>query len=806
MGSSARLASLARFVLVVAAGALLLTATLVAIAPRLWRVANAHTEVAIEVPEFRPLAQRTYVYDAAGNEIAVYELENSQPVTLEEVPEHVQAAFLSVEDNDFWDHSGVNVRSLFRATLSNFASDAPQQGASTITMQVVKNDFLAGLERDGRYKLLQIVYALRLERELSKDEILERYLNTVFFGNNAYGLAAAAETYFGKTVAELDLAEAAFLAGLVRSPSGYDPIANPEGSRARFTQVLTRLVDDGLMTRTEADALLEGPSSFVIPERVRSLPARSMARTYFTETVRDLLLNRSNILGDTYQERYSQLFRGGLRIHTTLDPYLQVQAERARDVLPDTLEGFDAAIVSLDTQSGAVRAMVGGRGFVAGEREVNLALAPSQTGSAAKIFILAAALQAGAEADDLIDGTRGCRLPNPGNNEEPIFAIDGGVAGGVFTLREQSYRSINCAFARLSQIVGLNRVVETTYRMAASPFLYRGQSRLDRQPLQPFASFATGANEMSPLDMAAGMQSIANLGVHHSPFFITHIDDAEGNRIYTHTSPGVRVLDEGVALTAVDILKDTLRRGTGRRELGEFAQQRPAAGKTGTQQDNLIAYFVGSTPQLTTAVLVRDPDRYTPMVGIAEFEADGIDRVQGGTYPARIWRAFMEQALLFEPVLDWPAAPPSRRPPARLFLPGNECIGQPTTTVGPTGGAPETVPTPGTDLDTDLGTDGGRRVVAPPGDGTTTTTVLSAPSTTVVDPGTTTIPGSSTTIEAPGGSSTTAPSTSTTSPESIPVSTPSYGSAFGTTIPPDVLDPNAPLPSLPLDIGVGPCR
>ena len=782
----APLAWIARLALTVAAGTLLVSASVLAVAPRVWRIANAHTETPVELPGFRSLAQRSYVYDINGNEIAIYELENSQPIALAEVPDHVLAAFLSVEDKAYWDHAGVNVRSLFRATLSNFASEAPQQGASTITMQVAKNDFLAGLERDGRYKLLQILYAMRLERDYSKDEILERYLNTVFFGNNSYGIAAAAETYFAKTVAELDLIEAAFLAGLVRSPSGYDPITNPERSRARFTQVLRRLADDGLIDPAEIDTLLEGPTAFVIPERTRSLPTRSVARTYFTETVRDLLLNRSDILGDTYQERYSRLFRGGLRIYTTLDPYLQVQAEAARDILPDTLQGFDAALVALDTSTGAVRAMVGGRGFAPGERELNLALAPSQTGSAAKIFILAAALQAGAEPDDVIDGVRGCRLPNPGNLDEPIFAIDGGVAGGIFTLREQSYRSINCAFARLSQIVGLNRVVDTTYRMASSPFLYRGQPRRERVPVEPFASFATGANEMSPLDMAAGMQTIANNGVHHEPFFIRYIDDASGARVYTHASLGTRVLDEDVALTAVDILKDTLRVGTGRSELASFFAERPAAGKTGTQVSNTTAYFTGSTPQITAAVIVRDPNRYTPMEGITEFVADGVSRVQGGTYPARIWGAFMRNAHVGLPVVEWGSPGVPARRAARLYLPGNECIlsASPTTSIAEPapepvveGAVSRAVPEPTT----------------PPAEPVPPVTSTTVPSSSTTEPGP---PGSTPSIDGePADESTT---TTSFVPRPLP-------SQPGTTISPDVLDPRAPMPSVPIGTPIGPC-
>ena len=663
---------IARLGVVVLAGALLFTAVGVGVAPRLWRIANAHTETPVELPGFLPLSQRSYVYDAAGNEIAVYELQNSQPITLSDIPRHVVDAFVAVEDNEFYVHHGVNVRSLMRAVLSNFASDAPVQGASTITMQVVKNDFMAGFERDGRYKLTQIAYAVRLEKDLSKDEIMERYLNTVYFGNNSYGIAAAAETYFGKLPADLTFIESAFLAGLVRAPSSYDPINRPERSRARFIQVLERLVDDELLSEAEAAEVLD---TFVIPERRQQIPTRQIERTYFTEAVRQYLLNGSDILGETYEERYTALYRGGLRIYTTLDPHMQSLAEDARDVLPDTVEGFDAAITTVDNATGAIRAMVGGRGFIPNQREVNLALAPSQTGSSIKIFILAAALQAGAIDADVLDGTRPCTLPNTADPNEPEFTITGGVSGGVATLREHTYRSINCAFARLSQIVGLHRVVDTVYRMAASDYLRPTLGADVREPIQPFASFATGANEMSTLDMAAGMQSIANAGLHVEPYYVERIDDVEGRRVYTHTPRTSRVLDAAVANAAIDIMKDTLVIGTARRSLASFAEQRPAAGKTGTQQDNTTAWFVGATHQYSTAVMVRDPDRYTPMVDIPEFVEAGVPRVQGGTFPAQIWGAYMEPAHAGLPAIDWSPAPVAVRDPVRLYLPGNECVG-----------------------------------------------------------------------------------------------------------------------------------
>ncbi len=419
--------------------------------------------------------------------------------------------------------------------------------------------------------------------------------------------------------------------------------------------------------------------------------------------------------------------------------------------------------------------MVGGRGFEPGQNEVNLALAPSQTGSSIKLFILAAALQAGATPEDLVDGTHPCRLPNEGNADEPFFEIRGGVNGGLDTLRNHTVRSINCAFARTSQIVGLNRMVDTVYRMAASPYLYRGQPPEQREPIQPFSAFATGANEMSTLDMASGIQSIANEGLHKEPYYVEYIDDAFGDRFYTHFDPGVEVLERQVALTAIDVLKGVLRSGTASRELSGFASRRPAIGKTGTQQSNWTAFFVGATPDLSTAVMVRDPDRYTPMSGIPEFQAVGVGNVQGGTFPARIWGKYMENIGLeqFE-FPDWERPGPQPRPAARLYLPGNECLFQ---IIGYE--VPETVPPEPGDT---AAPEGFRRPVAAP---PTTEPPPSEPSTTT--PTGTTVPETTTT-------------TTTVPPKPILGQVDS-----GTTIPPDVLDPAAPLPSVPLRQIVGPC-
>jgi penicillin-binding protein 1A len=648
----------------------LITATVVGAAPQVWRVLNAHEQVPVELPPFGGLASRSRILDTTGTLVGVFEVENSQPVSIDSVPDTMVDAILAVEDSGFFTHKGVNVRALVRATLANFQYSSGRQGASTITQQVVKNEYLAGVPRDGRYKILQARYAVMLEKTVEKKYIVERYLNTVFFGNNAYGVQAAAEVYFGVSVAELTLTQAGFLAGLVRAPSTYDPIRRPEQSKRRFAQVLDRFVETGLMTREEADGAL---ATFAIPETVKSIPRTTTNRTYFSEMVRDFLLNRSTILGPTYADRWNAIYRGGITVHTTLDADMQAKAEAAaKSRLPANRTGITSSLVAIDNATGALRAIVGGPGFVPGRSEVNLALRRRQTGSSIKMFVLTAALEAGVQADDLIDGTLPCTLPNPGKPSEP-FEIGQGVSQPVTSLAEQTWLSINCAYARLAQIVGLNRVVNTLYRVASSPYLSPESFRI-----QPYASFSTGANELSALDMASGAQTLANEGVHHEPWFIDRIEGPSGV-IYTHESAGVQVIPKEVADQAVDILKKTLTVGTGRRT--PLEGQRPAAGKTGTQDNNTNAWFVGFTRQLSTAVWVGDPKAYTPMVNIPEFRRDGVSRVQGATYPARIWKAFMDAAHrdVFGgalPRLDWSAPPVPTRNPLRLYLPGPDCIAE----------------------------------------------------------------------------------------------------------------------------------
>lgn len=748
-----RIAWLLRFVAIVLAGALLTTAVVIATAPRLWYIANAHDELPVVLPEFQPLSQRSLVYDVAGNVIAVFERESQQPIRIDQVPAGVIDALLAVEDNEFYSHHGVNLRGFMRALLSNFASDAPKQGASTITQQVVKNEFLAGLPRDGRYKALQAHYATMLEKQMSKNAILERYLNTVFFGNNAYGLQAAAEVYFGKSASELDMIEGAFLAGLVRSPSTLDPITKFDASKRRFAQVIERLVDVELLTEAEGENVIE---TWLLPDQARTIPTLSTVSTYYTVALRDYLLTKSNILGATEQERANLLYRGGLRIHTTLDPAMQLQAETARDILPATpFDQFDAAIVALDTATGAIRAMVGGNGLrsnVAGG-EVNMALVPRQTGSAIKAFILATGYQAGVQSNDDINGMRPCTVPDFRDGQQTTKTVNSGygVIGDIG--RKNTWSSSDCGFVRLSYAIGLHRVVDSVYRLAHSPYFYQGQPEDEHETFLPLGLTATGNNAMSAMDMAAGMQTITNQGLHRDPYYVEYIERTDGVRTYTHADPGTQVLDTGVANATVETLKGVIRQGTGARNLRDFPI--PAAGKTGTQDENTNAWFVGGTPHITTAVWVGDPNGYTPMVGIPEFAAEmgRGGKVQGADYPARIWGAFMEAAHLNLPVLDWPEPPSNPRKERRIYVPDEECLAELISGY-----------LPGVTIDPER----------------PTTTAIAPPPT---EPPPTTVVGDTTPID-------TTPPVTTVPRVVVEIL------RNGTTVPEDVLDPRAPVPSV----------
>jgi penicillin-binding protein 1A len=645
--------SLLRLLAVVLVAGLGLAALGVAAAPDLSQMATAFHGEANPLPPFAELAQRSLVFDANKNQIDELRVENREPFKLAQVPQVVIDAVIATEDAGFYEHKGVNAKGIFRAALAGINSSSAVQGGSTITQQLVKNA-LVGSRRDANRKILEAAYAVRLEREWTKDEILERYLNTIFFGNNSYGLEAAAETYFGKTVGQLDKFEGAFLAGLIRNPVGYDPIQRSDRSKGRFKDVLDRLVSTGKMPKDEADA---AKLSWQVPDRLQRSAAPLKATTYFTAEVRNQLLQKTDILGADYDTRYQRLFRGGLKVYTTYDDNIQKMAEQARnDQMPDTLGRFDAAMVSLETKTGAVRAMVGGRDFRTSE--VNLALTPRQTGSSVKGFITAAAINTGIQNNDVIDGTLPCTWTFP-DKSQPDFKVDDGVSNGYGTIEKMTWDSINCAYIRLYLSVGGTRVISLMHELGV------------KGKLDDLFSFAIGGNEISPMDMAAGYSTIANEGMRHDPFMIERIEDRDGKVIYQHTDPGKQIIEPGVADRTVDILKGVIRQGTA--TLGKLDGGWPAAGKTGTYDKDKHAWFVGFTRQYTTAVYMGNPvNPNDEMRNIPEFKR--FQAVHGGTYPTLIWKQFMEGVQANQEPEDWPKPPDNPRQFVRVYAPFQDCF------------------------------------------------------------------------------------------------------------------------------------
>jgi membrane peptidoglycan carboxypeptidase len=637
------------------------SAVVAGIFPRLVDIATAH-ESTSSLPELDPLAQRSVMYDRNGNVIAVFKAEeNRKPVSIKDMSQDAIDAVLAVEDAGYYRHKGVNGSSLIRAILTNISAGEVVQGGSTITQQVVKLA-LVGSKRDANRKIREAMYALRLERQFTKDQILERYLNTVYFGNGAYGLEAASEVYFGKKASQINIAEGAFLAGLIRNPEGYDPFRHPDRSTARRRQSLDRLVAIGRLTKVEADAINVSP----IPDRPLSTTETPKPGTYFVEQAKNVLLASAS-LGGNAQERYNALFRGGLQIYTTFDPAMQTAAEQARDgQLTGVDPKFTAAITSLEPKTGAVRALVGGPGF----QRYNFDLATQglrQPGSTFKVFVLVAALEAGVRPDDLLDGTSPCTFPVKG--QKPYVVA--GTSGGIAPVALQLQRSINCAFVRLGLIVGVDRVLDVAKRMG-----------VDTSAMLAVPSASIGTFEVSPLQMASAFGVLADRGVRHNPYFIERIVDRDGNELFNHAQePGQQVIDPGVADTAVELMRGVITGGTGTRAA---LKDRPAAGKTGTTEDNADAWFVGFTPDLVSAVWMGAPTGRVPMLNIGPFAT-----VTGGSFPALMWHDFMTAVLTGSPVGEFPAAPPPNpdRGPRQLFLPGTDCVAKPvdTSIVDPNG-------------------------------------------------------------------------------------------------------------------------
>jgi penicillin-binding protein 1A len=651
-------------VTVFAAGALLAVAVVVG-GPQVASVASSGSgePEPLDLGAFDDYAVRSQVFAADGRLVAtLHGEENRSPVPLEEVPEPVVQSILAVEDAEFYEHNGINVRSIARALVENVSSGGVEQGGSTVTQQLVKNAVLTD-ERTVERKVQEAVLALRLEEQMSKDEILETYLNTVYFGSGAYGVQAAAETYWGKDVTELSWPEGAMLAALIANPSSYDPTVFPERAAEQRSIAVERLVSLEILTRDDADfiAVLPVPTARCtggVGERpewcgeVDTPPSQS----YFVEYVK-LQLLADERLGATPAERYNAVFAGGLRIHTTQDLDAQFAAQIAHnEETPRNDVGVTSAFVAVEPSSGAVRALVGGPQFGDNKYDIATTEPGRQTGSTFKAFVLLEALEQGAIADDRVSGT--ISMIDPGTLEP--YSVSG--VGG--TLTSVTSASSNGAFVRINQGLGPANVVELAERMGLD--LPDNAAKVASLPL--------GVSNQTPLEMATAYGTIANGGVQNPPYFVERVEDRDGNVLFEHEAAGARMFSRQTACLATEILAANVTGGTGR-NAALFAQ--PAAGKTGTTTGPTDVWYIGFTPYLSTAVWMGNPleggagDDVLDEEGNARPGSTALSQLPGrqawgSTYPAAIWQRFNEIYHAERPPVGFLPCEPINRSPKPL--------------------------------------------------------------------------------------------------------------------------------------------
>jgi len=589
------------------------------------------------------------VYAADGKTVlAVLKASQTRiPVPLGQVSKTMVTAALDTEDHRFYTHGGFDIPSIVRAFAAD-SSGTALQGGSTIAQQLVKQTYLNS-ERKLSRKIKEAVLADRLERRYTKNQILEAYLNTIYLGNGAYGVEAAARAYFGEHASQLTLPQAALLAGMIQNPNGYDPLLHPAEAQTRRSEVLDRMLHYRDITAAQQIAANSSP----LPKSVVEQPVAADGMSdYYVREVESELLGPGSPLGSTYAQRYKELFDGGLNIYTDLDPSVQAAAEQAvKNDTPANNRGFEEAMVAVDPATGKVRAMVGGPSFEQNRFDV-VTQGTRQPGSGFKIFTLLAALEGGYSIFDTLDGQSPCAIDfptdhdlvtNPANNDE-------GNGGGILTLLNATAQSTNCAFIRLAHEVGLPNVISMAHRFGITAHL------------EPYPSIVIGSVAVHPIEMAAAYAAVANGGVYHAPSFIDHVVDRSGRTIYTGGDPGHRVVAAQIAEEANVAFQAVVQNGTG---TAAALAGRPAAGKTGTTNHNVDAWFNGFTPQLEATVWMGNRGAEVPMVDVG-----GAPQVYGGTFPAHTWHDFMIAALNGQPVLQF-------TPPNMGLLPAPHYITSP---------------------------------------------------------------------------------------------------------------------------------
>jgi penicillin-binding protein 1A len=659
----------------------------------------AYLLVRLPLPPERVTAETTFLSDATGKPLArLVGTENRVKVPLASVPKVVVEAVVATEDHDFFRHGGVDPLGILRATLVDLRRGSSVEGGSTITQQYVKNAYV-GRQRTLWRKIREAALSVKVERKLSKRQILERYLNTIYFGRGAYGVQSAARAYFGRDVSELGLPEAAYLAGLIRAPVTADAERDPRQAAARRARALAAMERARAITpaqRAEVDARpLMGPTGYVIPSRLED-PVVSLAEKgtqYFVDVVRSELIRR-------YGE--ATVDGGGLRVTTSMDLVAQAAAYDA--VYGYLKEGEPSgALVALDDQGG-VKAMVGGRDYA--RSKVNLALGQEgggsgrQAGSTFKPFLLAETVKEGYTVESAFPAPVRITIPHADNgNPYTITNFEGESFQGSLNLIDATKDSVNTVYGQLQAIIGPPHLVDMAHALGV------------RSRLEPNASLVLGTSEVSALEMASAYSTFADRGDHVDPQPILEVRTADGRVLERARAAHTRVLQTRDADVVNFCLQQVVLRGTGTgAQIG-----RPLAGKTGTTSDYGDAWFIGYTPRLTAAVWVGYPEASTHKLTDVRGIRPGVN---GGSIPAEIFRRFMSAAVRG---IDTGGFAPMSRFPGRVLSADRLPFSLPTSTTAPSASSTTSTTTRPGATTTTGGAPGGSRPTSTTAAGPTTT-------------------------------------------------------------------------------------
>lgn len=567
-----------------------------------------------DVANVKPAAS-SQIYDVHGNLIeTVHSEENRLPVKLSQVPKNLQNAFIATEDNRFYSHHGIDPVGILRAVWVNLKGDGVAEGGSTITQQLARNAFL-NQDRTLKRKIMEALLALRIEQHYTKQEILEMYLNQIYFGQGAYGVETAAKVYFGKNVQDLDLAQCAILAGLPQSPNYYSPFNNLKAAKERQAVVLGQMVKYNYIDQATADEAKNADLGLRDKSETRS----NNDASYFIDYV-------ISVVAEKYGD--DAIYKDGLKIYTTIDMDAQKAAVDAMKELPDFytddngLQQPQGALVAINPHNGYIVAMVGGRGNDSFNRAT---MAERQPGSSFKPFVYLTALQQGMTPgttfnDEKVDFNGW----SPKNYE--------GTHDGTITMRQALIHSNNVAAVLAADKVGMSNVLANAEKM--------GITTLDDKADDNLAAALGGLSHgVKPIDMAAAYSVLANGGTEVKPIAITKIVDRTGTIVEEASPDDKRIVDAKDAYVLTNMLQDVISSGTGRNaNIG-----RPAAGKTGTTDEEKDAWFAGYTPDLVAVVWMGDDSGGETLHGIT-----------GGNTPAVIWGEFMRAALADVPPSDFP--------------------------------------------------------------------------------------------------------------------------------------------------------